>query len=239
MWGRDPASTVYAVAEMLVNAVLEQAQAIRSLLSAEAPPALAIDALARAALEPASVAWWLLNRNISARARVARLYVVRRCSAGWFEHAANAMQVSSSGRYGTQIAGLDLQYRDQLGLTEDLSNNGNWVGCEGQRLPSYTHRVANFLSGIGHDPTTGLYNVLSASVHGELWRLQYGYAEQVGADGVARFFRFTSREFIRVSLGVCVECLFFPLHAALSLLGRYAARTDLEHHVRPLGVALQ
>jgi hypothetical protein len=80
-WGEEPVRTAFTVTGMLVAAVLEHAEGVLLYLVTRPTATLAIDTLTRGALEAAAQAWWLMDPAISGRARVARLYVVRRPAA--------------------------------------------------------------------------------------------------------------------------------------------------------------
>jgi hypothetical protein len=70
-WNDRPVRSAYALAQMAINAAVEQARGLADLItlgrSAPAP-----DTLARAALEAAGVAWWLLAVECSCSALTAR-----------------------------------------------------------------------------------------------------------------------------------------------------------------------
>jgi hypothetical protein len=148
-WGTSPAETVFTVAAMLIGAALENAQAVHLLLSESPTSTLVIETITRAALEAACQAWNLMEPGIGARARVARLYVLRRCSAERLEDTAQRMNIMLTPGYEPRPADIDQLYRDQLGLVEDLNPKGNWIGCEGQKPFSYTERVAEFIRDVG------------------------------------------------------------------------------------------
>jgi hypothetical protein len=56
---------------MLIDTVIQNADAVHVLLESRATSTLALDAQARAALEAAAQAWWLLEPRLGGRARVA------------------------------------------------------------------------------------------------------------------------------------------------------------------------
>ena len=60
-WGESPLSTVFPISGMLIDTVIQNADAIHVLLESRATSTLALDAQARAALEAAAQAWWLLE----------------------------------------------------------------------------------------------------------------------------------------------------------------------------------
>ena len=66
-WGKSPLSTVFPVSGMLIDTVIQNADAIHVLLESRATSTLALDAQARAALEAAAQAWWLLEPGLGGR----------------------------------------------------------------------------------------------------------------------------------------------------------------------------
>ena len=99
-WGKSPLSTVFPVSGMLIDTVVQNIDAIHVLLESRATSTLALDAQARAALEAAAQAWWLLEPRLGGRARVARLYIMRRSSAARLEQTAQKMGLSAAAGYG-------------------------------------------------------------------------------------------------------------------------------------------
>lgn len=75
-WGSAPLESVWKTAELLYAAALEFARATQALL---VPPfrAWAPAVQARAALEAAAQAWWLLDPSIVGRGRIGRLFLLR------------------------------------------------------------------------------------------------------------------------------------------------------------------
>lgn len=226
IWGPDVLSTVYTLSATLMNSVREHAQAAALMLRSDSPSSLAIDSLARASLEAASTAFWILQYGLTGRQRAARLYVVRRSSASRFEQTAAAIGVPVTQGIGSSIADIDTYYRDELELRPDIID-GNWRGCESQhRSMKYTVRVAAFLSELGHEKGKGIYGLLCGSAHGEFWRIIYGYKEESRGE-VAMLMEFTPRECVRIAIGAIVESLIYPLASAFVLLGRGASILDL------------
>ena len=99
-WGESPLSTVFPVSGMLIDTVIQNANAVHVLLESRATSTLALDAQARAALEAATQAWWLLEPRLGGHARVARLYVLRRSSAARLEQTAQKMGLLTAAGYG-------------------------------------------------------------------------------------------------------------------------------------------
>jgi hypothetical protein len=131
-WGESPLCTVFPVSGMLIDTVIQNTDATHVLLESRATSTVALDAQARAALEAAAQAWWLLEPGLGGRARVSRLYVLRRSSAGRLEHAAQKMGLQTASGYGALVQELDDLYQGEFGLTPMFSSKGNWIGCENQ-----------------------------------------------------------------------------------------------------------
>jgi hypothetical protein len=237
-WNESPLSTAFPVAGMLIDTVIQNADAIHVLLESRATSTLALDAQVRAALEAAAQAWWLLEPGIGGRSRVARLYVLRRSSASRLEQTAQKMDLASAAGYGAEVQQLDALYQDQLGLAPTLSSKGNWVGCEKQMAFDYTTRVKAFMEQIGQDPAAGPYAYYCGASHAELWRIQYSYDEVQTPGGQTIFVPRAPLVTVNAAVSVCVDAVTYPVARAFALLGRGASSTALHHLVRPIRTAL-
>ena len=102
-WGGSPLSTVFPVSGMVINTVIQNADAIHVLLESRPTSTLALDAHARAVLEAAAQAWWLLEPRLGGRAR---LYVLRRRSAGRLAQTAHKMGLPTAVGYGALVQGV-------------------------------------------------------------------------------------------------------------------------------------
>lgn len=238
-WGENPVRTAFTVTAMLVAAALEHAEGLLLQLVTRSAATLAIDTLARGALEAAAQAWWLMDPAISGRARVARLYVVRRRSAQHLEDTARRMGVTPSPAVGTQVSEIDLLYRDTLGLREDLGKNGGWKGSEGQEMFDSTGIVASFMRDTGQVPATGPYAFCSGAPHAELWRLAFGYASVTAPDGTEVIVPQALRDFVRTAVCICIDAVMQPAARAMYLLGRNAGLADLRRLEQGLKYALR
>ena len=121
----------------------------------------------RAALEAGSVAWWLLEENLSARERVCRMQLLRRNSAR--EHAKSIKEVGEDPTVAGKetVTGIEAECRD-LGLAA-FTQRGDEL--EGQTRPGYTARVKALTDELGYQ---GGYSIYSSAAHAELagiWRL--------------------------------------------------------------------
>jgi hypothetical protein len=238
-WGTSPTETVFTAAAVLIDAVLESAKAVHLLLNESPTSTLVIETVTRATLEAACQARDLLEPGIGPRARVARLYVLRRCSAKRLEDTARRMNVVLTPGHGPGPADIDRLYRDQLGLVEDLSRKGNWIGCEGQKPFSYTERAAAFLRDVGQSPGEGPYAFYCGASHAELWRILYSYESGRASDGAELLVPRASRDFLRAAVSVCVDAVVWPAVRAFLLLGRGAALAQLRSMRQPMRNALK
>jgi len=71
-WGTDPVLQAHNFAQLLLFGANDCARALARLLSSETTPVYAHTVLARASLEHAGRAWWLLDTAIGVRLRIAR-----------------------------------------------------------------------------------------------------------------------------------------------------------------------
>ncbi|WP_067504319.1 hypothetical protein [Actinoplanes sp. TFC3] len=218
---------VVAAAALLTDAGLDSANVVRTLLVSGASSGLAIETLVRSVLESAAQVWWLLEPGIGGRARMARLYVLRRQSACALQGTAAKLQVQLGSGYGQTVDDMVALYERELGLRPDHSHKGVWVGCEGQRKTGYTDRVARFMGDIGHAEDKGPYAFICGASHMEFWRLSYGYEEIENPDGSREWMPRTPRDFLRLALSVTTDALVYPAARAFDLLGRQAALREL------------
>ena len=237
-WGTSPLSTVFPVSGMLIDTVIQNADAIHVLLESRATSTLALDAQARAVLEAAAQAWWLLEPGLGGRARVARLYVLRRSSAGRLEQTAGKMGLPTAVGYGALVKELDDFYQGELGLVPMLSSKGNWIGCENQMPFDYTTRVKAFMEQIGQDPAAGPYAYYCGASHAELWRIQYSYEEIQRPDGQTVWVPRAPVATVNAAVSVCVDALTYPAARAFAFLGRGASSEELHQLRQPVRSAL-
>lgn len=239
VWGDEPVRTAFTVTAMQIAAALEHAEAVLVQLLTRPTATLAIDTLTRGALESAAQAWWLMDPAIGGRARVARLYVVRRRSAQHHEDTAGRMGIPLTAAMGTQVKDINRHYRDVLGLGEDLGRKGGWKGSEGQQLFDSTGIVASFMHETGQAPAAGPYAFCSGAPHAELWRLAYGYSLAAAPDGTQVFIPQAPRDVVRTAVSICIDAVLQPTARALYLLGRNAGLADLRRLEQPLRHAMR
>lgn len=165
-WGDRPIRTGYQYAQMATKLAVEMSRCVALLIGA-GRPAPGIEAETRAALEAGSVAWWLLEENLSARQRVCRMQLLRRNSAR--EHAKSIKEVGEDPAVAGKetVTGIEAECRD-LGLAA-FTQRGDEL--EGQTRPGYTARVKALTDELGYQ---GGYSIYSSAAHAELagiWRL--------------------------------------------------------------------
>ncbi len=165
-WGDRPIRTGYQYAQMATKLAVEMSRCVALLIGA-VRPAPGIEAETRAALEAGSVAWWLLEENLSARERVCRMQLLRRNSAR--EHAKSIKEVGEDPTVAGKetVTGIEAECRD-LGLAA-FTQRGDEL--EGQTRPGYTARVKALTDELGYQ---GGYSIYSSAAHAELagiWRL--------------------------------------------------------------------
>ena len=165
-WGDRPVRTVYQYAQMAAKMAVEMSRCAALLIGA-GRMAPGIETETRAALEAGSVAWWLLDENLSARERVCRMQLLRRNSAR--EYAKSIEEVGEDPAVAGKetVAGIEAECR-ALGLGA-FTQQGNEL--EGQTRPGYTARVKGMTNELGYQ---GGYSIYSSAAHAELagiWRM--------------------------------------------------------------------
>ena len=165
-WGGRPVRTAYQYAQMATKLAVEMSRCAALLIGA-GRPAPGIEVETRAALEAGSVAWWLMEQNLSARDRVCRMQLLRRNSAR--EHARSIKEVGEEPTVTGKesVAGIEAECRD-LGLAAFTQKGAE---LEGQTRPGYTARVKALTDELGYQ---GGYSIYSSAAHAELagiWRL--------------------------------------------------------------------
>ncbi|MER6374430.1 hypothetical protein ABT255_40095 [Streptomyces mirabilis] len=237
-WGVKPAGTTLAVAEVLLRAVLEHADAVRVLLLLRSRSAMSIEALVRNALEAAAQAWWLLEPGIGGRSRVVRRLLLERASASALEDSAAKMGYTVSSGYGKTVADTEKE-RAGLKIQDDFSPRGRWVGADGQRPLSYTARTALFMEQTGQAPPKGPYAFVSGTAHAELWRILYSYTSEKTPDGANLLVPHTSADFVRFAISACVDAVAQPAIRAFQCLGHGAALAEINRLRGPIIAAMK
>lgn len=232
-WGEAPVSTVLPVTRMLLDAVVEHVQAVEMLLGRGGDVILAIDAETRAALEGAAQVWWLLERGVTGRQRVARLYAQRRATAVQLKMVLDKMGAAGATGYGQMPAELDQLYHSDLRLKvkRKLDDAGElrWSSSEGQRVPDYTARVRTFVrDGLRQSPEAGTYAYYCGASHSELWRILFGYTETTHPDGTVTWQRRPAAVTISMAAGVSAAALVYATARAYEYIGDGAGLAELQ-----------
>jgi hypothetical protein len=157
---------------------VEEAKALQGALDVE-NTSYAADVLCRSILESLSLAWWLLESEIAAPDRVARLFLFRWYTSRQTEQAVKSLGLRADeyeAEYG-ELPNAVKAHATELGISlEERSVDGRKRICCGDQIwPSYTDRIAQLVENIwpqGRMP----YAVLSAVAHAEL----LGFTRNVG-----------------------------------------------------------
>lgn len=166
-----------------LQVAVEEAKGLSAALDPDAT-SYAADVLCRGVLEASSLAWWLLDPDIDAQARLARSLVYRLHSAGQTERAIKALELGpeeTSDGYGELPEDVK-QEIDSAGLTWGWRKRDGRPAlfCGEEPWPSYTERTANLVAKIW--PQQKLpYAVLSAVAHAELLGLQRNLGQPPGS----------------------------------------------------------
>lgn len=165
-WGDRPVRTAYAYAQMATKLAVEFSRCAALLIGSDRP-APGIETETRSALEAGSVAWWLLQPELTARLRVCRMQLLRRNSARELARSIEEVGEDPSVAGIETIAGIEAECRD-LGLSP-FTQGGDKL--EGEVRLKYTARVKALTDELGNQ---GAYSIYSGSAHAELagiWRL--------------------------------------------------------------------
>lgn len=222
-WGPRPCLTVWTAHTILMRTLVEHAHATAILLHAQPSAALPLETQARVLVELAAQASWLMWPGLSGRARVARLQVMRRSSAGHHDELAAILGLNVAADDPAGSIALD-DYAHKLGLSSDVSRKGTWVGVEGQAALRFTARAAWFMEQIYKDPPRATYAYLCGAAHGELWRLVQSYRL---TDDEDRWLRRPGWAFSRIAVMIAVEALIYAGRFSFEVLGLGAGMAEL------------
>lgn len=143
---------------------VEEAEALRSVTNTECT-SYGADVLCRSVLESSSLAWWLLDPDVDAERRLARVLLYRYNTANRGQQAAQHLGLpvdEDRSNYGEVPERVEQEARE-LGFEIDPKR----LVCRGVSLPSYTERVADLVQHVW--PREKLpYAILSAVAHAEL-----------------------------------------------------------------------
>lgn len=133
--------TTYAAARLGLIAVTDHAASLARLITdPDLAGCLAVEAVARSAVETAARSWWLLEPGVSARERAARFLADQLFSAYQAEDMARRMNWPS-GVAGISPEGDDIRVKcDELGLKYDANRAAPTVGRSDWVPPASSRR---------------------------------------------------------------------------------------------------
>lgn len=182
-WGERPPRTAYALAAVLMTAVLDDLGSLRRLLGDELP-AIGPTVVARSAIEIGSTAWWLMEPGIGVRRRVCRELVLSLRSARRAKLVAEKFRNSPDQAAGIAQEAQVLRRVKELALA---APSGTFLSpeIEGEALKGPTDVTADMLDHhfpVG-TPASSVYLTYSAVSHGELYGLMHFLTSEVQTDG--------------------------------------------------------
>jgi hypothetical protein len=169
--------TTYAAARLGLIAVTDHAASLGRLVTdPDLTGCLAVEAVARSAVETAARSWWLVEPGLTARERVSRFLADQLFSAYQAEDMARRM------KWPTGVAGISPEaYEirakcDELGLKYDANQSAPTV--DGQRRPGSTPLVAALMRDTIYSASYPLvYALTSATTHGTHFALMRAYVD--------------------------------------------------------------
>ena len=177
----------YAAARLELIAVTDHAASLARLITdPNLAGCLAVEAVARSAVETAARSWWLLEPRLSARERVARFFADELFSAYEAESMASRMKWASGVDGISPESGEVKTKCDELGLAYDASRSAPTV--DGQKRPGSTSLVAALIHDTMYSASDQLvYTLTSATTHGTHFALMRAYVdsgEEVGGEPI-------------------------------------------------------
>jgi hypothetical protein len=184
--GGSFATDTLSAAAMVLGGAHDHVVGLHNLLDAQSSVYAPLT-VARALLEGAARAWWLLDPTIDGRERACRVLTERLASlreAIKIEHAMTGGAGQAATARINHVA--DLARRHSLQVLND--NRGRPVAVGAQR-PSATDLVARLLVGRGSDMVFGevAFRAWSGATHGMLWSLTTGLDPQLDPAGKHKF----------------------------------------------------
>lgn len=169
--------TTYAAARLGLIAVTDHAASLARLVTdPNLTGCLAVEAVARSAVETAARCWWLLEHGLSARDRAARFLADQLYRAYQAEDMANRMKWPSGvDGISPEVAGIKAKC-DELGLKYDA--NPSAPSVDGHRRPRSTPLVAALMRDSIYSASYPLvYALSSASTHGTHFALMRAFVD--------------------------------------------------------------
>jgi hypothetical protein len=223
VWAEEPVRRAYGLALMQYHAALQHAEAMVALMTG-AFTAVPVVALARALVEVAGQAWWLLEPEIGYVSRVERLQILRFRNAAEGQRAAEADGIPevAYGQY-TETTAQVADYSRRLDLAVPMwSKPDRTYVCGNEKLPSATRLVRGLFDAVD---VPSVYNLYSGYAHGYPFALWREYAE-TNADGVLRYRPVVNEESFMGAVAVAAYALYPPGARLSKLFGLDVARTS-------------
>jgi hypothetical protein len=212
--------TTYAAARLGLIAVTDHAASLARLITdPDLIGCLAVEAVARSAVETAARSWWLVEPGLTARQRVARFLADQLFSAYQAEDMAQRM------KWPTGVAGIspgadEIRAKcDELGLNYDANRAAPTV--DGQKRPGSTPLVAALMRDTIYSASYPLvYALTSATTHGTHFALMRGYVDTGDKhDSESIFDRRLDHRQIEPVCGVVLEAFVATLRRVVRLAG--------------------
>jgi len=225
-WGPAPVRTAYAYAEFMMMGVTDHLAAISSLLASAvgatppAMPALAVPVLTRSAIDLGAQAFWLLDPDIGARERVARLQTMRLDSAREGVRAVTSAGFGDDAHEYSETEESVAERSGDWGLAERTDKHGKVLGYE-QVLPGATVLAEQLLSAPMGDTAAAPYRLYSGITHGKLYALMqltatkdFALTESLAPRPLA-----PDRQSLRAALEIAIAAWLFTMDRAVMLFG--------------------
>jgi hypothetical protein len=182
-WGERPPRTAYALAAVLMKAVLDNLASFRRLLGDEML-AIGPTVVARSAIEISSTVWWLMEPGIGIRKRVSRELVLSLASARRAGYVAQKLHENPDRTAAITQESQVLRRVKELGLP---TPSGPFLSpkIENEELKRPTDVTADMLDPWlpPSTPSSNVYLTYSAVSHGELYGLMHFLTPEAQVDG--------------------------------------------------------
>jgi hypothetical protein len=168
-WGDEPIRAAYAQAVMNYSVALEHGKAMVMLMTG-AFTAIPVIVLARALVEVAGQAWWLLEPEIGHVKRVSRLLILRYRSAVEGQRAAEADGLAEADYhiYTETTAQVEAVSRELQLAAPCWSKKDRTYVCGIEKLPSATDLIRGMFAKVD---VPSVYNLYSGYTHGQRFAL--------------------------------------------------------------------
>ncbi len=212
--------TTYAAARLGLIAVTDHAASLARLITdADLTSCLAVEAVARSAVETAARSWWLVEPGLTARERTARFLVDQLFSAYQAEDMAHRM------KWPTGVIGISPESDkikakcNELGLKHDANRSAPTV--DGQKRQRATWLVAALMRDTIYSASYPLvYALTSATTHGTHFALMRAYfdsGDKLGGEPILE--RRLDHRQIEPVCGVVLEAFAATLRRVVQLAG--------------------